>query len=207
MIYDKSKKYPPKQLTIPELFIIESLGQDDLDHNRLEGLALVSALRLAGKSARYIYIRNETELQPAIDLFRLSQCRYLHFSGHGNKGSIGLQEATLSYSEFAKYFENHLTNRRLFISACESGDVALANEIIKLNKGIQSIVAPVDSVNFDIALAFWTSLYIAIFDKDPDSVKHNIIAEKVLGLSKVFNEKFYIGFYNSVNVNWTHTVT
>lgn len=99
--------------TVAEVFIIESLTLGDETKQRHEGAVLASILRMCGKKPMYYYIRTKAELVHLVDEFDASGYRYLHLSCHGNDTSLDTTLDSISYSEFARIFEDRLKGRRL----------------------------------------------------------------------------------------------
>lgn len=197
---------PNIQNTKPEVFIIESLDSDDEKHKRYEGLLLSDMLRLANKSPKYHYINSIDELPLVIGLFRQSQYRYLHISCHANSSEIAIGNSSMPYKEFASCFKGHLNLRRVFLSACKTGNSELFNELEKANQGLHSIVAPIKSISFDNAAAIWSALYLSLFEEKTTSMKHSGIEKRLKNLSQLFPVDFYWAKFNSKNNAWENKV-
>lgn len=144
---------PEIQNTRPEVFILESLSKQDEKHRRFEGRILSDMLHLCGKNPKYYYFQTAKELPHLVGLFRESQYRYLHISSHASATEIGTTEGSLTYERFARIFEGHLKRRRLFFSACEVGNSDFVNAVSGKNKGMYSVVAPAEAIQFDYAAA------------------------------------------------------
>lgn len=178
--------------TIPEVFILESLTTDNEDYNQFEGQALCNALRLAGKNPKYYYFQDVEELSALATLFDISNYRYLHVSCHGDIDYIPIGDNILTYDEFFSPFTGKLQSKRLFMSACLLGNSAFVEAAMKANDKIASVVAPTDTIDFAIALAFWTAFYIGCFNEQEDKIKDKVLMEKVAELGSVFNETFFV---------------
>ena len=178
----------PAVTTRPELFIIESLTLEDEQAGRQEGEILARMLRLSGKAdTKYYYIRTERELDEIIDLFDESEYRYLHFSCHANSREMGTTFDTISYAALGTMLKPCLKGRRVFTSACEMANNALAGELLK-DTGCYSLIGPTAKINFDDSAAFWVTFYHLLFKQDQRRMKHRDIEFYVAELSTLFNE-------------------
>lgn len=196
------QKHPAIQLTDPEVFIVESLKKKDVAKGRLEGQLISDMLRIAGKSPKYYYFESKEELQHLVGLFRASKCRFLHVSVHANSESIEIGEGELKYDEFAEMFRDHLKLRRLFVSACEVGNSKFVDAVASRNKGMHSIVAPVDVVRLDKSSAFWTSFYISVFSRKYYNMRHADVRRHLGLLSKLFDVNMYMASYSPKPDSW-----
>lgn len=154
--------------TKPNLFIIESLTQDDEKHERFEGRILERILSLSGKSSTYCYIRTRRELEEFADQFGRSGFRYLHISCHANAEEMATTFDTISFKELGTILRPHLKGRRVFLSACEMATNALSRELIT-GSGCYSVIGPSEAVRFSDAALLWSSFYHLAF-KTNDSV-------------------------------------
>jgi hypothetical protein len=174
--------------TLPELFIIESLKLEDEEDHAHEGEILARTLRLSGKSkTKYFYIRTERELDEIIDLFDESQFRYLHLSCHANKTSMGTTFDSVRYAQLGKKLENCLEGRRVFVSACQMANEALAAALLK-DTGCYSLIGPKKTIAMDDAAAFWVTFYHLMFKLNDQAMKRRDIQHYVRELSMLFKE-------------------
>jgi hypothetical protein len=180
-------RIPDIHHTIPDVFIFETLNQEDEEAKRYEGQLLADILRLSGLNPKYYYFQSPDELPHLIGLFRQSRYRYLHISAQASPAEIATSDCNLSYAEFAEYFSGHLSLRRLFVSACAAGNRDFVHEIRSRNRGMHSIVAPTKDIQFDHAAAMWASFYVSIFSDNPDNriktrdIEGRLAAMKQLG--------------------------
>jgi hypothetical protein len=196
-------KVPDIHDTIPDVFIFESLDQDDEQSKRFEGQLLSDILRLSGLNPKYYYFQSKHELPHLVGLFRQSCYRYLHLSAHASSTHIATSEDNLTYDEFALYFKGHLPLRRLFVSACQAGNLQFADAIRSLNKGMHSIVAPTKEIQFDHAAAMWASFYVSIFSDNPAAkIKGKDIEERLTALKSLFPVEFYLATYDARRDKW-----
>jgi hypothetical protein len=132
----------------PEVFILESLSFADEEAQRYEGKILCDILRMCGKKPKYFYFRTDIELIELVTLFRNSGYRYLDVSAHGSATGINTTLGVITYARFAEIFGGHLKNRRIFLSACSVGNDLFVTHMQAANKGMYSIAAPVDDIEF-----------------------------------------------------------
>ncbi len=199
-----SIKVPDIQHTKPEVFIIESLNKKDEKEKRFEGMVLSDMLRLTGKNPKYYYFQSKGELPHLIGLFRQSQYRYLHISSHASATHIGITDGNVTYDEFVETFKDQLKLRRLFFSACQVGNDSFVTTLSKQNKGMHSVVAPVQEIQFDHAAALWSSFYVSLFTGNDKAMKHKDIETRLKALRTLFPVDFFFASYDSKNDKWKH---
>jgi hypothetical protein len=161
-------------------------------------------LRLAGKNPKYYYYQSKEELPHLIGLFRQSQYRYLHISSHASETHIGTTNGSVTYADFAKFFAGHLPLRRLFFSACQVGNENFVSAMATVNKGMHSIVAPAESIQFDHAAALWSSFYISLFSENEKAMKHSGIEKRLTALTSLFPVDFFFAAFDSKNNKWNN---
>lgn len=192
------------QNTFPEVFIIESLNFDDEDEKKFEGKILYDMLRLCGKDPKYYYFRTKDELVHLALKFRESNYRFLHVSCHGAETSIETTLDKVTYIEFAEIFEGLLRNRRLFMSACSAGNELFSEILFGRNRGMYSIAAPIDKIEFRKAIGMWSAFYSSLFSTNSSYVKNDSIINCLSKLTELFNERFILSWHDSVNKKITN---
>ena len=174
--------------TKPELFIIESLTLDDEKAERQEGDIISRMLQLAGKTGtRYYYIRTARELEEMIDLFDDSHYRYLHISCHANESGMATIFDEVSYADLGKMLKPCLTNRRVFVSACQMASGDLAKELWP-GSGCYSLIGPKKSIAFADAAAFWVSFYHLMFKTNEVRMTGKDLHKRITELSALYKE-------------------
>lgn len=191
--------------TVPEVFIIESLGLDDEANARREGAVLAAVLKMCGKNPLYFYIRTKAELKHMAKLFVRSGYRYLHISCHGGDECLEMALEPVTYREFAQIFANRLRNRRLFVSACSAGNKQFAELVRKRNKDIMSVAAPSKDIRFDHAVAFWSAFYVKTFSLNSKSMNSERIEQVLKPLAGIFDESVHFS-KKKPGGQWTHDV-
>jgi hypothetical protein len=191
--------------TVPEVFIIESLELADEANSRREGEVLAAVLRMCGKNPLYYYIRTKAELEHLAKYFFASGYRYLHISCHGGMTSLDTTLDSVSYKEFARIFAGKLKNRRLFVSACSAGNRPFAELVRSRNKGIISVAAPRNDIQFDHAVAFWSSFYVKTFSRNSRAMHSDRIAALLRPLAALFNEPVHFSRANQKG-KWVHEI-
>lgn len=184
----KEKQWPfpnPSQSTTPELFIIESMIDNDENSGFFEGVRIAQILRLGGHRPKYFYIQDERELDLLVPVFRQSNYRYLHLSCHGDGDGFELTNGYVTFARFAEIFGKALLLRRLFISACNAGKKELVHELHATSRGIQSVTAPSVEISYDHAAAIWSSFYLSLLDAG-STVRHPDIRKRISLLVKLF---------------------
>ena len=190
--------------TSPEVFIIESLSLIDENLNRHEGEVLADVLRMCGKKPKYFYIRTKSELEMVAEEFSSSRYRYLHLSCHGGETEIETTLDKISYVEFSKIFENRLLKRRLFASACGTGNQMFAEIVGSRNPGMLSVAAPVGTIQFDHAVAFWSAFYVKAFSVNSKSMNTKELAAILKPLANLFGVPFHWSTFLKDRSAWQH---
>ena len=172
--------------TIPDVFIIESLDPDDEGNGRFEGSILSHMLRLHGKTPRYRYVRTRKQFETAIKQFAKSNYRYLHISAHADEeGMCTTNQDEIDYDELAELLKPHLSNKRLFLSACSMTHDALAAEILP-GSGCYSVVGPTENIAFTDAAIMWSAIYHLMFTKSATAMKHAELKRQLQRVTKLF---------------------
>lgn len=195
-------KLPPIQKSVPEVFILESLSFEDEEAQRYEGKILCDILRMCGKKPKYFYFRTEVELIELVTLFRNSLYRYIHISAHGGSAGVSTTLGTISYARFAEIFDGHLKNRRLFLSACAVGNELFATCMTGRNRGMYSLAAPVDNIEFRHAAALWSALYVRMFSLDQNGMKSKEIRHALEQMCGLFGIRFFWSYHNAKHNVW-----
>ena len=157
-------------MTVPEVFIVESLGFDDEANDRCEGRIISNILHLNGKHSIYYYIRTRREFEEVMRIFDKSQYRYLHLSCHGSSESMATTLDIIPFEQLGEILRPYLHNKRVFISACEMVNEDLAKAIIP-DSGCYSIIGPSEPVAFSDAAILWASFYHLIFNYDEERIE------------------------------------
>lgn len=192
-------------MSIADVFIIESLTKSDEARHRYEGQRLAELLRLSGKNPKYFYFQSKDELPHLLKLFKLSGYRYLHVSCHASSDAIATTNENLSYDEFAKIFKGYLKLRRIFFSACELGNELFSVCLAGTNKGMHSIVAPAEEIDFDHAAAIWAAFYVSVFARNADAMSGTDIRLRIEVLCRLFPVDFHVSTYQPAADTWRHT--
>jgi len=190
--------------TVAEVFIIESLTLRDENKQRHEGAVLASVLKMCGKKPLYYYIRTKTELEKIADEFEASGYRYLHLSCHGNDTSLDTTLDPVTYVEFAKIFKDKLKGRRLFVSACSAGNELFAETVGGKNSELISVAAPAEDIDFDDAVAFWSSFYVKTFKRNAKSMNSNVVGDTLKALAVFFDAPIHFSKRDKDTKMWIH---
>jgi len=178
--------------TNPTVCIVESLEFLQEDTLR-EGEIISRTLRLSGKQSHYSYLRSRDELEAFLEEFGRSNHRYLHISCHGNSEGFSTTTGSISAVEFARILAPHVSQRRVFLSACLAAKSDFADELLSRSDCL-SVLAPVGEIHFDDAAIFWTTFYHLMFKMNPSAMNRVGIEETVRRCAKLVEEKFRL-FY------------
>lgn len=148
--------------TTSAVFIIESVDLADERLGNREGRILRDILRLSRKSNQYWYIRTKRELRRILAVFGSSGMRYLHISCHGDTEALYTTFDRIPFNELKELLRPRLVGRRLFISACEAANHALAKRIMP-GSGCLSLIGPKGEIMFSDAAMMWASFYHLMF--------------------------------------------
>ncbi len=184
------------EMTIPYVFIIESLTFKDEEGKLFEGDFISQMLHLSGSRSRYVYIRTKKELKKVVDQFKNSDYRYLHISCHGNKKGIGLTLDNLSFEQLGEILRPVLKKRRIFFSSCEVMNQKLAKELLN-RSGCISVIGPSKTISFDRAAMFWASFYHLMLRDEARSMKRSKLTEIASQLQGLFGVR--IRYFSTSN--------
>lgn len=186
-----SKKKSPNG-TVAEVFIIESLSLVDEAKQLHEGAVLASILKMCGKRPMYFYIRTKAELKHLAAEFDASFYRYLHISCHGSETTLNTTLDSIEYAEFSEIFKDSLKGRRLFVSACSAGSDFFAEIMGGNNRGLISVAAPSEDIDFDDAVAFWSAFYVKTFKLNAKAMKSTVVEETLKALAVFFKAPIHL---------------
>jgi len=152
----------------------------------------------------YYYIRTKAELVHLAEEFDASGYRYLHLSCHGNDTSLDTTLDSITYAEFAKIFKDRLKGRRLFVSACSAGNELFAETVGGNNSDLISVAAPSEDIDFDDAVAFWSSFYVRTFKQNAKSMNSNRVADSLKSLAVFFKAPIHFSKRGKNKTEWIH---
>lgn len=167
------------------VFIVESLSLKDEKSKRLDGYILKQILDLCKIKNQYFYIRTEVELRKIIEKFNESKLRYLHLSCHGSSNMIHLTFDPLFFDDLTDIIGPYIKNRRVFLSACNSTNIALAKELI-IHCQCYSVIGSPKKIGFDQSAVFWSGFYQRMNEIDSDSMKQSNMLALIEKLSTAF---------------------
>ena len=173
--------------THPKVFIIESLSFEDEKKDLFEGKILSAILKLSKIESQYFYIRTKKELKEVIEMFNNSDYRYLHISCHGGNDSICMTLDDIPYAEFGNILKYSLYNKRLFLSACSSVNIKLAQSIIP-SSDCYSIIGPEDEIAFRDATIMWASFYHLMFNENSKNMLREGLMKNLQKVVDTFGE-------------------
>ncbi|MEN5149129.1 hypothetical protein [Pseudomonas orientalis] len=190
--------------TIADVFIVESLRMADERDHRYEGRRLADILRMAGKKPKYFYYEEKSELPHLLKIFKESKYRFFHMSAHASLDKIYTNKDFFTYPEFAQMCKGYLKERRAFFSACELGNEIFTFCLSGTNKGMHSIVAPAEEIQFDHAAAIWSAFYVSVFAANSQSMRHVDIISRLKILGSLFPVDFHFSGYAPKPDKWNH---
>lgn len=166
-------KFPQKK-NVAEVFIIESLGADDMNNNRCDGKILESQLKLIGANPIYRYALNLSDMRKALLEFDKSEYRFLHVSCHGDADKVLLAANPRgeTYVDFSRCFEGVAALSRITFSACRLGNYKLFETFYEINRGVHSLAAPIKDLPFKFASLYWAVFYTKLMDECRSSNNH-----------------------------------
>jgi len=75
------------------------------------------------------------------------------------------------------------------------------------NKGMYSIAAPVDDIEFRHAAALWCALYVRMFSLNSGGMKSKEIHHALTQMCNLFGIRFFWSYHDSKNQKWDiHTI-
>lgn len=198
----------PTKLSIPEVFIIESLTINDLDNGLTEGEIICKILKMGDRKPQYKYVETRDEFQRALQEFLESNYRYLHISSHGAEDHFLFQFGEMYFNDFRHLVRDKLENTRVFVSACEvvsHMNHELANAVLR-ETNCYSLIGSSEEIAFDDAAMFWSTFYYLAYKGQGPKV--TIDRELVLRLLKKLTGLFtlemnYYSFSRSKSIKLT----
>jgi hypothetical protein len=169
----------------PEVFIIESLREQDHLESRLEGNLIAQLLKMGGRSPIYRRVESYQQFIDAISEFETSQYRYLHLSCHGNESCLEFHFGIMTFEQFVELIHDKLANRRMFVSACNAVNSRLADLLIPSSK-CYSIIGPYEPIRFDDAAIIWNSYYYLAFKNEQKIMNRGLILKTLRALTKLY---------------------
>ncbi len=173
-------------MTVPELFIIESLRFEDEKNNRFEGKIVADILNLNGRRSAYYYIRTKSEFLSVLRLFGQSNYRFLHLSCFGNASSMFTTLDTVYFGELAAALNPVIGHRRLFVSAPSIAQEAFAGHLWPRSR-CYSLVGPVKSVKPTDAAMFWAAFYHLVPSYNWETMKRQGLIRYLDPISVLFD--------------------
>lgn len=183
-------------MSIPEVFIIESLSVEDQIFENYEGRILYEALKLQNKKPIYYYLKTEGELAKVPEAFEKSGYRYLHCSCHGDMERLFLTTGSVTYERFSTVFKDKLAKKRLFMSACMTGNDAFSEAVFANNPELISITAPQNKPFIQDLSVFWAAMYNRLNFINNKSINGKALRYILNELSRLFGVDIY---YSNVN--------
>ncbi len=179
--------------TIPEVFIIESLPQDDVENERKEGDLIARILKMGGRNPEYQYVETREQFDSALQEFAERNYRYLHISSHGADDHFLFQFGEMYFNQFGPLVHNLLSDKRVFVSACEAvnhENHLLANMVLR-DTGCYSLIGSAEEINFDDAAMFWSTFYYLAYQKQVEEVtiKRDVIVRILKKLTELYPVK------------------
>ena len=171
-----------------DVFIIESLHEEDHLEGRLEGELIEQLLKMGGRNPIYRCVKSYEQFIDAISEFEASQYRYLHLSCHGNESAFGFYFGSMTFEHFVGLIHDKLANTRVFISACEAVNHRLADLLIPSSR-CYSLIGPYEPINFNDAAIIWASYYYLAFKNDQKVMDRRFIIRTFLVLTKLYQIK------------------
>lgn len=165
--------------TVPEVFIIESLHEDDVETHRV-GHIIEQILLMNDMKPKYKYVETYPELHEAMNEFSKSNYRYLHLSFHGNENSFEAQFGNLPFNQLPQ-IDHILRGKRVFTSSCKAVN-HLNHELADVllhNTGCKSLIGSYEDISFNDAAQFWSTFYYLCFRDQTGDIK--IRREDIVG--------------------------
>ncbi len=187
--------------TVPEVFIVESLHEDDVETHRV-GHIIEQVLLMYEMKPKYKYVKTFPELRDAMNEFSESNYRYLHLSFHGDENSFEAQFGDLPFNHFPQ-IDHILKGKRVFISSCKvvnHHNHVLANVLLH-NTGCTSLVGSYEDISFNDAALMWSTFYYLCFrDQTGDiKIRRDDIVGNLKKLTRLF--RLNLNYYSYSNNN------
>lgn len=204
-----------------DIFVIEVLRPADYACFAADGALLVEHMRSLGFDAMYERCYTFESFKDAIRTYGRLGYSFLHLSCHGSTEGVAFydddawnglddngrpkleyREHMVDYDTFAQAFRGRGALRRFTFSGCELGNVDLMRKMFEFNRGLESIVAPVQELSFNIAAPLWLAMYSFLLDEARKNsseslrVRHKNIENVLKPIGQLFSVRFGLGLYN-----------
>lgn len=156
------------------VFIIESLRGDEY----FDGENLQSVLELSEIPVQYRLVDSIEEFKKAILEFEKLNYRYLHFSCHGSRTTISLNDIEINSNQLCELLSSSIESKRIFLASCEGGNKGLAGPLIKECKAMSVIGCPT-LLGFDKSAIFWPVFYHVMYEADKKRMSRALIQDKL----------------------------
>ena len=160
-----------------DLFIIEVLRPEDYACFAADGLQLVNQMQALGFDTRYVRAYTFDSFKRAIAQFKESKFKWLHLSCHGCENGVEFYEKKrwedeckfdpdiITNADVAKAFGGSLLQCRMTLSGCKMGNAGFVKKMFGSNKGLQSLVAPIEDLKSDMAAPLWLTYYSLLINR------------------------------------------
>lgn len=147
----------PRALSV---FLVESMNPSDIYKGMLEGEAIVQVLKLLRVAAVYKTVIDKKRLVKALSETSKGGFSVFHLSCHANTDDFGLASGdTVTWTELASLAQDKLRNTVLCLSACEAGNIAIANALKRQKCHPCYIVGPEGKPDYAQACVAWSVFY------------------------------------------------
>lgn len=145
------------------VFVIESVGANDLVDRRSEGRVVAQALELLGMPCVFKEAMCKDDLFTLLEVFVRSGCSVLHLSCHGNDGGVGLTNGDyVSWNELFTKLEPFMGSKHLFLSSCSA---VATDRLVRLfetsDRRPFEVVGSPDDIEWRHAHLAWSMIYSA----------------------------------------------
>ena len=173
------------------VFIVENLHVQDY----FDGKILHDILNLSKIKSKYRKVIDKNDFVAAIDEFYRSNLRYIHISCHADMNGIEINRDEITNFQLLKIFKNKIKKRRVFLSACKSGNRNIATAVQKC--GGQSVIGTPIDLSFDKATLFWPAFYHVINSVDSSKMNNKSISDTLKKCVDLF--EIPINYYHGIN--------
>lgn len=166
------------------IFIIESVGAQDLCSRRSEADGLERTLRLYNFPCTFHIAKTKEEFFTLLRVFFMSDCGILHLSCHGNGSGIGLMDGSLvSWTELFSKLERVDRIYALHISSCNATETQKLSQLFSTsdNRPVHIVGSP-DSIAWSDAFVAWAIIYNnmrSVVDGLAERLQRSLVAIKI----------------------------
>lgn len=149
----------------PQVFIIESLRDNQVNDSLRGSIVIKRILTMCKKEPISCYVRNVNGFKKALIKFRESKYRYLHIICHGSSRSLTFGNERVDFKDLKIILNPYLNRRRLFFASCQVFSAYMKKHIME-DSNCLSILGSNTSIPIPEAALLGANFYYKMFKNE-----------------------------------------